>query len=1498
MAASGKQESLVRKAAEEFARGNYFVALDLYRRLSDQLGEENFRANIQLCNRRLSRASRKNAFVHEELIEEAKNIPLSNGCRHYKKLPIKTGIITDVYMFNYYRDVFDEIHYLTPDNCERILKDHALDMILYVSCWKGINNEWKEVNPGFPPMKALELIIDTARKQGASLVFQSIEDPSNFEHFLPVAKKFDHIFTSDTDCIEKYKRECGHERVYHGEYGVNPLLNNPIACRRRLRNAAFFAGSWAARYKERCDDMEMVFDSILSSGAQLLIADRNHGSDSREHRYPERYGTIAPINHELLQSVHKLFRYNLNFNSIKNSPTMCAMRVYELQAMGVGIFSNYARSVFNRFPEIRILPWRADLSGEFTSTPGLEEYRRNMARLREVLNDRTAFDISLRLCGRVGFKLSASDPAVAILCREKNAVTNRNCERQAYQPCVVIDELEIDTQVKWDSFVKNRNIAYFTWFNEGDEYEENYLNDLVNAFKYTAAAYVTREAWFHDGVFHDGLQHDYTRRMAGKARTLFSADVFSPLEFMEHEAHAAIEGLDGGYAIDPFELNYRSYLECQRAAVETTPPALSIIVPVFNNGRFLQAKCIESLRRNQAWNAMEVLLIDDGSSDAETLCVIKNLLREHRTIRASFFADGGSGSASRPRNKGIDLATAPLVAFLDPDNEISPQGYDNLLAIFAEAVAQHEEVDFVSGYHVKVEAQARSIGQWAVQRLLIVDDLKGYFLGSGRFPVIPTQPALIRRRLFEDGGLRFVEKAVGQDTLFGWELLCQARKGAFTDAAYLIYYAQRAGSVVNTIDRAYFEKARILEGAQIAMLDRYSLMEAYLENRYERFMQEWYRPKLQSIPDEAEREQCLSILDEIARMYGRENSARIRANDITRLGVPESATPQALQKEENTDDESIDREGDFRLLLEEFHRLDVAYARLVKNIEESSHSIKAALQVSGKSRFRRALEILLSRKKHAPESWVDGQEIIEKLRSSFIASGKKRAKELFGKGQLDKADVVMRGLFVDPAHFSNKDSLVLMRDIQNQRGALSHLLATERRLDAFRKRDESPVRCLEGRIRAVSGWYPRVAGPKVQLRVNDDVVLHLVKESRPYCSNGFASRSHYNFLAEKAVGLQPVVITEPGFPENSLPGEIPKSFELDGITHHRLDVGPQAPRKALPLDTWLEEFAQLAYPLARSIQPGVIHASSGRRGYDTALVGLALKAKTGLPLVYEVRSFFEGVWTQRLEREEKGEIFQRRYATETLCMNLADAVITLCESMRQEIIGRGIDPEKVFLVPNGVDIDRFPLTPRDTGLAAELGILNLPSFGYVSNLDHYREGQETLVRTAAVLQQRGLDFRCVLVGGGPRGPMMTELAKELGVIGKLILTGPVDHNAIAAYYSLIDVFVVPRIDERAARYVTPLKPFEAMSIGRPVVVSDLPALREIVDAPRRGLLFPPGDHIQLADLVERLWRDRDLSASLVSQARQWIEKERTWAMNGPRYREAFLYARQHCRNIP
>ena len=475
------------------------------------------------------------------------------------------------------------------------------------------------------------------------------------------------------------------------------------------------------------------------------------------------------------------------------------------------------------------------------------------------------------------------------------------------------------------------------------------------------------------------------------------------------------------------------------------------------------------------------------------------------------------------------------------------------------------------------------------------------------------------------------------------------------------------------------------------------------------------------------------------------------------------------------------------------------------------------------------------------------------------------------------------------------DSVVLLRQARiafTKAGALTlHLEATraQRRIadtPALARSEQKTV----GRLRETSAdWRPRVPTPRLSLPpVSSGRVVHLLKVSLPYRQSGYTLRSKYTLEGQRAAGLEPVALTPLGFPRSIGLTDFPAEDSVGGIRYIRLDPGAGYDPDP-PYDHYLEDYLSAAVPVVEDLAPAVIHAHSGSRGYDSALIGIALGRHFGLPVVYEVRGFFESLWTADAEWSERSEIYRRRFDTENRCMAEADAVVTLSESMRAEIIGRGIPAEKVAVVPNGVDTDIFQPRQRPSNLVDRYGLANRFVFGYVSNLDHWREGHELLINAAVALQRRGVKATALIVGSGNRRRELERTARRLHAGDAVIFTGRVPHQEVLDYYALLDVFVIPRVNERAARLVTPLKPLEAMAAGVPLVTSDLGALREITGDGERGRHFPAGDGAGLADVLAQLEADPAQREAMAVVARRWVLAERQWSANGRRC--ADIYAR-------
>jgi glycosyltransferase involved in cell wall biosynthesis len=306
--------------------------------------------------------------------------------------------------------------------------------------------------------------------------------------------------------------------------------------------------------------------------------------------------------------------------------------------------------------------------------------------------------------------------------------------------------------------------------------------------------------------------------------------------------------------------------------------------------------------------------------------------------------------------------------------------------------------------------------------------------------------------------------------------------------------------------------------------------------------------------------------------------------------------------------------------------------------------------------------------------------------------------------------------------------------------------------------------------------------------------------------------------------------------------------------------------------------------LIKRLRPALLQPTTN---YINAQVALDLGERFGIPVAYEVRGFLEETWLSRIGAAVEGsDRYRAAREVETASMRRAAAVVTLSETMRADILARGgIAPERVTVIPNAVDLERFTPGPRDAALAAQLGIESGETVvGYISSFTAY-EGIGFLIQAVALLRRRGHRVRLLLVGDGEERSKLEAIAAETGLRanGGVIFTGRVPHGDVERYYRTIDVFVVPRTNDRVSRLVTPLKPYEAMAMQKALVVSDVGALLEIVEDDVTGRSFQAEDTASLANVIEALVDDAPARERLGAAAREWVAANRTWAQNGRRY---------------
>jgi len=394
-------------------------------------------------------------------------------------------------------------------------------------------------------------------------------------------------------------------------------------------------------------------------------------------------------------------------------------------------------------------------------------------------------------------------------------------------------------------------------------------------------------------------------------------------------------------------------------------------------------------------------------------------------------------------------------------------------------------------------------------------------------------------------------------------------------------------------------------------------------------------------------------------------------------------------------------------------------------------------------------------------------------------------------------------------------------------------------------------------------------------------ILHVVTDALPSTSAGYTIRTQEIALAQRAVGMDPHVSTRIGFPVTAGAIDGRETVTVDGVPYHRLLPWIMPGRMDRLYQTHLRHAARLV----ERLRPAVLHAASN---YANAVIALALRDSTGLPVVYEVRGFWEDTWLSRHAANADLKLSDRYLRTrglETHCMTEADLVVTLGHAMRDEIVQRGVPAGNVVIVPNGVSEDFLRPLPDGTALRASLGIRpGEYAVGLVSSLVAH-EGIGTLLDAVKILNDRGVPARALIVGDGPERTALERHAAALGL--NAIFTGRVPSGRVRDYHAVLDVFVVPRTPDRVCQLVTPLKPVEAMASGLPVVVSAVSALSEIVHDRQTGLLSPPLHAGELADRLQQLLDNPDLRAKLGASARDWVARDRTWAHNAARYREIY-----------
>jgi glycosyltransferase involved in cell wall biosynthesis/spore maturation protein CgeB len=504
---------------------------------------------------------------------------------------LRLATIMDEFSFNAFHSCCRMLA-LTADDWQAQMEEFAPHMLLVESAWKGQGESW--ARKVYPLSAELVQVVAWCRARGIPTIFWNKEDPVHLSVFMRTARQFDFVFTTDVDCVRAYKAALGHDQVYWLPFACQPAEHNPVEEHER-KDAFCFAGSYYAKYPERQHDFQTLVE-VATSLRPCDIYDRNAGKGDAALEYPARFQPMirGALPYDQISLAYKGYRFGINLNTVKQSQSMFARRVFELLACNTVTVSNFSRGLRLLFGDLVV---SSDDRGELLArlVPLVEDdarYRRfRLAGLRKVLSEHTYQDRLRYLLEKVGGAPRTADlPHVAVVAFVADeAATGRVLAafaRQAYPnrslwlvaPREVLAGLPVpDGQLHFLDPSQAASLdasatqaGWLAGFCAADHYGEHYLTDLVLATRYCAHRVIGKQARHRaeSGVARPvDLGHAYMSASEALPlrRALVAAGQVSGRSIGWLGSEGLDTGLPGAMAIDEF--NYcesGAHLDCSR----------------------------------------------------------------------------------------------------------------------------------------------------------------------------------------------------------------------------------------------------------------------------------------------------------------------------------------------------------------------------------------------------------------------------------------------------------------------------------------------------------------------------------------------------------------------------------------------------------------------------------------------------------------------------------------------------------------------------------------------------------------------------------------------------------------------------------------------------------------------------------------------------------------------------------------------------------------------
>lgn len=410
-------------------------------------------------------------------------------------------------------------------------------------------------------------------------------------------------------------------------------------------------------------------------------------------------------------------------------------------------------------------------------------------------------------------------------------------------------------------------------------------------------------------------------------------------------------------------------------------------------------------------------------------------------------------------------------------------------------------------------------------------------------------------------------------------------------------------------------------------------------------------------------------------------------------------------------------------------------------------------------------------------------------------------------------------------------------------------------------------------------------------------VLYMLHNSLPFHSAGYSTRTHGLLSGLRGQGWDVQGVTRLGYPYD-MPkmdklGEIAPSNLVDGVPYHRLSTTPGIEKKN-PITEYIKRYVSALEAKSMEERPQILHGASN---HWNGLATVSTANRLGIASIYEVRGLWEVTRGSRDFEWAKGGMYRFMARMEADAAANATHVLAITQALKDELISRGVDGEKITVVPNAVDAQRFTPQPRDAELEAQLGFQGKTVIGYIGSVLDY-EGLGLLIEVAERMRTQRDDFVVMIVGDGAELERFQSEVETRELRDVVRFLGRVPHEDVERYYSLVDIAPFPRLPLPVCEMVSPLKPFEALAMGKAIVASDVAALAEIVQPGVTGLLHRKGDVDDLTAKLTELVERPELRAQLAANGLSWVREHRQWNDMAERVSEIYMELGASCHPRP